>query len=97
MSSSRPRQAKQKRRAALLPGRGPLAKVPPAAVFLLILVLFGLAIWLRGVAGAGLLGLLGLGVLGLLAGTWRVLTPAARALRVFVVIILFAVAITMLP
>jgi hypothetical protein len=87
---------RQSRRKALLPGRGPLAKVPPIAVFLVILIVFALAIWLRGSAGAGLLSLLGLGVIGLLAGTWKILRPAERAMRVFVVVILFAVAISML-
>jgi hypothetical protein len=79
-------------RTPLLRGSGPLAKVPPAVAFLVVLVVFGLGIWLRGPLGAGLLGLLGLGVLGLLAGAWAVLRPADRVLRVLVVIILFGVA-----
>jgi len=83
-------------RAPLLRGSGPLAKVPPAVVFLVVLVLFGLGIWLHGPLGAGLLGLLGLGVLGLLAGTWAALRPADRVLRVLVVLILFAVALSVL-
>jgi hypothetical protein len=96
MPSSRPLRAKQVRRSALLPGSGPLSKVPPALVFLVILALFAVAIWQRGTVGAALLGLPGLGVIGLLVGTWRVLKPAERALRVFVVLVLAAVAISML-
>jgi hypothetical protein len=82
-------------RAPLLAGTGPLAKVPPFAAFIVVLVVFGLAIWLRGVTGAILLGVLGLGVLGLLAATWQVLRPADRLLRVIVVAILAAVAISL--
>lgn len=83
-------------RAPLVAGSGPLAKVPPAAAFLVVLVVFGLAIWLHGVVGAVLLGVLGLGVLALLAATWRVLKPADRVLRVIVVLILAGVAISLL-
>ena len=83
-------------RAPLLEGNGPLAKMPPVAVFAVVLVVFGVAVWLRGVVGAVLLGVLGLGVLALLSATWRVLKPADRALRVFVVVILAVVAFTLL-
>jgi hypothetical protein len=83
-------------RAPMLAGSGPLAKVPPLVAFLGVLVVFGLAIWLRGVVGAVLLGLLGLGVLGLLAATWQVLRPVDRVLRVFVVLVLAWVAFTVL-
>lgn len=83
-------------RAPLLEGNGPLAKVPPVAAFVVVIVVFGVAVWLRGVVGAVLLGVLGLGVLGLLAATWRVLKPADRVLRVLVVVILAVVAFTQL-
>jgi hypothetical protein len=83
-------------RAALMPGSGPLAKVPPVAAFVAILAVFGVAVWLRGVAGAILLGALDLAVLGLLAGTWAALRPADRVLRVVVVLILAGVAISLL-
>ena len=79
-------------RAPLLEGSGPLAKVPPVVAFVGVLVVFGVAVWLRGVVGAVLLGALGLGVLGLLAATWRVLKPADRVFRVLVVVILAVVA-----
>jgi hypothetical protein len=70
--------------------------VPPVAAFVVVVVVFGLAVWLRGVVGAALLGVLGLGLLGLLAATWHVLRPADRLLRVIVVAILAAVAISLL-
>jgi hypothetical protein len=82
-------------RAPLVAGDGPLAKVPPLVAFLVVLVVFGLAIWLRGAVGALLLGVLGVGVLALLAVTWRVLRPAERVLRVLVVLILVWVAYTL--
>jgi hypothetical protein len=80
------------RRTPLLPGNGPLARVPPAAAFLAVLVVFGLAAWLRGPVGAGLLGLLAFGLLALLAATWRLLSPVQRGARVFVLVILLLVA-----
>lgn len=83
-------------RAPLVSGSGPLARVPPLAAFLGVLVVFGVAIWLRGVVGAVLLGLLGLGVVGMLAATWQALRPADRVLRVVVVIVLAGVAISLL-
>ncbi|HEX4702882.1 MAG TPA: hypothetical protein VH352_12190 [Pseudonocardiaceae bacterium] len=83
-------------RAPLIAGSGPLAKVPPVVAFGLVIVVFGLAVWLRGVTGAVLLGLLGVGVLVLLSATWQALRPADRVLRVLVVAILAAVAISLL-
>ncbi|HEX5118201.1 MAG TPA: hypothetical protein VFW65_23710 [Pseudonocardiaceae bacterium] len=83
-------------RAPMVACNGPLAKVPPLVAFLGVLIVFGVAVWLRGVAGAVLLGLLGLGVLGLLAVTWQALKPGDRVLRVVVVIILAGVAISLL-
>ncbi|HEX4721313.1 MAG TPA: hypothetical protein VH333_02275 [Pseudonocardiaceae bacterium] len=83
-------------RAPLVAGRGPLAKVPPVAAFVVVILVFGLAVWLRGSVGAALLGVLGLGVLVLLAATWQALRPADRVLRVIVIAILAAVAISLL-
>jgi hypothetical protein len=83
-------------RAPLVAGNGPLAKVPPLAAFVVVLVMFGLAVWLRGVVGAVLLGVLGVGVLTLLTVTWQALRPAERALRVLVVLVLAWVAFTLL-
>ena len=82
-------------RAPLLAGNGPLAKVPPLAAFVAVIVVFGVAVWLRGVVGAVLLGVLGVGVLTLLAATWQVLRPAERVLRVLVIVVLALVAISL--
>ncbi|GGP42205.1 hypothetical protein [Saccharothrix coeruleofusca] len=76
---------------ALVPGRGPLSRVPAPAVFLLVLTLFGVGVWVRGPVGAALLGVLVLAVAGLLAATWRLLTPSARVLRVLVLCVLVLV------
>lgn len=83
-------------RAQLVAGNGPLAKVPPVVAFVVVLAVFGVAVWLRGVVGAVLLGALALGVVGMLAVTWQVLKPADRVLRVVVVGILVVVAFTLL-
>jgi hypothetical protein len=83
------------RRAPLIAGNGPLKKVPPVAAFFGVLVVFGIAVWLRGVVGAVLLGALGLGVLGMLAATWQTLRPADRVLRVIVVLVLAGVAVSL--
>lgn len=83
------------RRAPIIAGDGPLKKVPPVAAFFGVLVVFGIAVWLRGVVGAVLLGALGLGVLGMLAVTWQTLRPADRVLRVIVVVILAGVAVSL--
>jgi hypothetical protein len=83
-------------RAQLVPGDGPLAHVPPVVAFAVVIVVFVAAVWLRGAVGAILLGLLDVGVIALLAATWRMLRPADRALRVLVVAILAAVAISLL-
>jgi len=83
-------------RAPLVAGVGPLARVPPSAAFGVVVVVFGLAVWVRGAAAAALLGVLGVGLVVLLATTWQVLRPADRVLRVIVVLILAAVAVSLL-
>ena len=83
-------------RAPMVAGNGPLARVPPLAAFLAVLVVFGVAVWLRGVAGAVLLGALGVGVLAMLAVTWQTLKPADRVLRVVVILVLAGVAVSLL-
>jgi hypothetical protein len=80
----------------LLPGSGPLARVPPVAVFGLVLVLFVVGVIVRGPVGAGLLGALALVVLGLLGATWQVLSTADRVLRIVVFVILVAVLVSVL-
>lgn len=87
---------KRATRTPLVAGEGPLAKVPPIAAFAVVMALFVTGILVRGAVGAALLGLLALGVAVLLAGTWRVLTPPARAGRLVVLAALVAVAVLVL-
>ncbi len=89
MTTRRP--TRRDRRAPLIGGRGPLTKVPPIAAFLVVVVLFGLGVWLRGAIGVTLLAILDIGVLILLGGTWRALSSSARVMRVVVVALLLAV------
>ncbi|HWO61782.1 MAG TPA: hypothetical protein VNO31_17295 [Umezawaea sp.] len=81
----------------LIPGDGPLAKVPGTVAFLLVIGLFAAGVLVRGVLGAALLGILLAGVLVLLAATWKALAPAGRALRIVVILVLVAVIISVLP
>lgn len=78
----------------LIPGSGPLARVPAPAVFLLVLALFGLGVWLQGAVGALLLGVLALGVATMLAVTWPLLTTSARVLRLVVLGLLVLIAVS---
>lgn len=80
----------------LIPGSGPLSRVPAPAAFLLVLALFGLGVLLGGAVGAALLGALALGVAALLAATWRFLDPRARALRLLVLGVLVLIAVSVL-
>lgn len=79
----------------LLPGDGPLSRVPPVAVFALVVVVFAAGVVVGGVVGAALLGVLALGVVALLAVTWARMTAAERAGRVVVLGVLVAVAVTL--
>ena len=81
-------------RAPLLPGSGPLSKVRPIAVFLVVLALFVVGVLVRGPIGAVLLGALVLGMLGLLGATWRALSAPDRALRVLVLFVLVGVTVS---
>ena len=80
----------------LIPGAGPLSRVPAPAAFLLVLALFVAGVWLRGTVGALLLGLLALGVATLLATTWPLLTPSARVLRLLVLAVLVLITVSVL-
>jgi hypothetical protein len=82
-------------KAPLLAGAGPLARVPAAAAFLVVIAIFVIAMVVKGVLGAVLLGVLALGVGGLLAGTWNVLSPPARVGRMVVLGVLIAVAVSL--
>lgn len=81
------------RRSRLLPGEGPLARVPAVAAFLGVLVVFVVAVLVAGVVGAVLLVALAVGVALLLAATWSRLTGPERAGRCLVLAVLVAVAV----
>ncbi len=83
-------------KAPLLAGRGPLAKVPPVLVFLLVVALFTTGVLVRGLLGATLLGLLAVAVGVLLAGTWQVLTSSQRFGRMLVLALVVVIAFSVL-
>lgn len=89
-------RTRRDRRAELVPGSGPLARVRPAVAFLTVVAVFGLGVWLRGPLGAILLGLLAAGVGVLLATAWPRLTPPERGLRLAVLAVLVVVAVSVL-
>ncbi|GAA4017986.1 hypothetical protein GCM10022247_46760 [Allokutzneria multivorans] len=83
-------------RAQLIPGEGPLSRVPPAAAFFGVLVLFVAGVLIKGVIGAVLLGVLTLGVLGMLVAAWSALSVVDRLMRFLVFAIMVAVTISVL-
>jgi hypothetical protein len=83
-------------RRQLTPGDGPLARVPPLAVFLVVAVVFAAGVLIGGAVGAGVLLTLAVLVGALLAVTWPRLAPTERALRVLVLLVLLAIAISLL-
>ena len=87
------RPGRTARRGPLLPGRGPLARVPVPAVFLAVLVVFVTGVLVGGVPGAVLLLVLAAGVALLLAATWPRLPAGQRAGRLLVLAVLVAVAV----
>jgi chromate transport protein ChrA len=89
-------QGRRNMRAQLLPGQGPLARVRPLAVFVVVIGLFTAGVLVSGVVGALLLGVLAVGVGVLLATTWRLLAPTERVVRLVALAILVAVAILQL-
>ena len=83
-------------RAQLLAGDGPLARVPPLVAFLVVAATFAVGVLVGGGTGALLLGMLAAGVAALLATTWPVLAPGQRVGRVLVLLVLVAVALSVL-
>lgn len=81
-------------RRPLLPGSGPLSRVPAVVPFLVVIALFAGGVLLSGPAGAVLLGVLALLVLGMLAATWSALAPGQRVLRIVILVVLLAVVVT---
>lgn len=88
-----PLPQRQTRKAQLVPGDGPLARVPPLAAFLVIAAVFAVGVVVGGVVGAIVLAVLAIAMAGLLASTWVVLRPSERAGRVVVLLILLAIAV----
>ncbi len=80
-------------RRPLLPGSGLLAGVSPLLTFLVVVVVFAVAVVLGGPVGALLLALLAVGVAVLLAATWARLSPPERLARVLVLAVLVAVTV----
>jgi hypothetical protein len=80
----------------LVPGNGPLARVPPAAAFLVVVAVFATAVLVGGALGAVLLVALAALAGVLLAAAWPRLAPVERALRVVVLLVLVAVALSLL-
>ncbi len=83
-------------RAKLIEGEGPLSRVPPVAVFLVVAAVFVVGVVVGGPVGALLLGVLAAAVAVLLAVTWGAMTPAQRMGRVLVLAVLVAVAVSVL-
>jgi hypothetical protein len=81
-------------KAKLVSGEGPLSRVPPAAVFLVVAAVFVVGVVVRGMTGALLLGVLAAGVAVLLAVTWSALTSTQRFGRVLILGVLVAVAVS---
>ena len=83
-------------RAQLLAGDGPLARVPPLVAFLAVAAIFAVGVLVGGGTGALLLGVLAAAVAVLLAATWPVLASGQRVGRVLVLLVLVAVALSVL-
>jgi hypothetical protein len=65
-------------------------------VFLVVLAVFAASVLLGGVVGAVLLAVLAVLVAALLAVAWPRLAPAERGLRLVVLLVLVAIAISLL-
>jgi len=67
-----------------------LARVNPTRAFLGALALMLAGLFLPGIVGAAVLFVLGAGLAALTFTTWPVQPPATRALRVLMLVLLFA-------
>lgn len=71
-----------------------LARVPPVAAFLVVLVLLLTGLFLPGIIGAALLFVLGAALAALAVTTWPVQTPSTRVVRgVLLALLLVAVVV----
>jgi hypothetical protein len=70
-----------------------LARVSPTTAFLVALAVLLAGLFLPGIIGAALLFLLGAGLAALTFTTWPVQKPGTRAVRVIMLVLLFAAAV----
>jgi hypothetical protein len=70
-----------------------LARVNPTTAFLLALAVLLAGLFLPGIIGAALLFLLGVALAGLTFTTWPVQRPPVRAVRLIMLVLLFAVVV----
>lgn len=70
-----------------------LGRVSPTAAFIVALVVMLAGLFLPGIIGAALLFLLGAGLATLTFTTWPVQSPSTRAVRVLMLVLLFAAVI----
>lgn len=70
-----------------------LARVSPTTAFIAALAVMLAGLFLPGIIGAALLFLLGAGLATLTFTTWPVQTPSTRAVRVLLLVLLFAAVI----
>jgi predicted neutral ceramidase superfamily lipid hydrolase len=87
-------RARRSTKAKLIAGDGPLSRVPPLAVFLLVAAVFVVGVVVRGVPGAVLLGALAVGIAIMLAVTWQALAPGQRIGRGLVLVLLIIIAVS---
>jgi uncharacterized membrane protein YfcA len=80
----------------LVPGDGPLARVSPVLAFLVVAAVFAVGVVVGGVLGAVLLFALAALVGLLVAATWSRLSGPERVLRAVVLLVLLAVALSVL-
>ena len=71
-----------------------LAKVNPTTAFLAALAVLLAGLFLPGIIGAALLFLLGAALVALTFTTWPVQSPGVRVVRIIMLVLLFAAALT---
>ena len=70
-----------------------LARVSPTTAFIVALVVLLAGFFAPGIIGAALLFVLGVALTALTFSTWPVQTPVTRAVRVILLVLLFAAAV----
>jgi hypothetical protein len=71
-----------------------LARVSPTTAFVVALVVMLAGLFLPGITGAALLFALGAGLATLTFTTWPVQSPSTRAVRVLMLVLLFAAVVS---